>query len=130
MKQRRVGFGGFGSRGLAGLLARGLAGLLATGLAGCIDEGGPTLASLSVSVGQPGSTIDFFGTRLCGALDDCSAATGSATFMDVTAHAAPILSVTPTTLRVVVPPMSLGIKRVVAIVDGESSNTLDFEVVP
>jgi hypothetical protein len=99
-------------------------------LGGCIDEGGPTLDSLSASVGQAGSTIELSGTRLCGALDDCSAATGSVTFDDATAHAAPILGVTPTTLRVVVPPMSPGIKRVVAIVDGESSNALDFEVVP
>ncbi len=109
----------------AGLVTVGLA-----GMTGCIDEGGPSLDSLSASVGQVGSTIELNGTRLCGALDDCSAATGSVTFDDATAHGAPIVGVTPTTLRVVVPPMSPGVKRVVAIVDGESSNALEFEVVP
>lgn len=117
MKLRRLAYAGLVTVGLAGMT-------------GCIDEGGPTLLSLSASAGQVGSTIELNGTRLCGALDDCSAATGSVTFDDATAHAAPIVGVTPTLLRVVVPPMSPGVKRVVAIVDGESSNALDFEVVP
>lgn len=118
MKLRRVGLPGFLSFGLA------------VGLVGCIDDGGPTLLSLSASAGQAGLTIELNGIWLCGALDDCSAATGSVTFDDVTAHAAPIVGVTPTTLRVVVPPMSPGNKRVVAIVDGVASNALIFEVVP
>ena len=117
MKLRRVGYAGLMTFGLAAITA-------------CIDEGGPTLDSLSASAGQTGATIELNGTRLCGALDDCSAATGSVTFDDVTAHNAPIVGATATTLRVVVPPMSPGVKRVVAIVDGESSNALDFEVVP
>ncbi len=97
---------------------------------GCIDEGGPYLSSAAPSRGRAGDTVELSGSRLCGALDDCNAATGSVTFDDSTAHLAPILSVNPGALRVVVPPMSPGMVRIIAVVDGESSNALDFEVVP
>ena len=97
---------------------------------GCIDEGGPYLSSAAPSRGRVGETVELSGSRLCGALDDCNAATGSVTFDDSTAHLAPILSVNPGALRVVVPPMSPGMVRIIAVVDGESSNAVDFEVVP
>jgi hypothetical protein len=98
-------------------------------LTGCLD-GGPSLDSVSPRIARSGDTVELRGSGLCGAVDDCNAATGSVTFDDSTAHLATISGVSATGLRVTVPFLTSGKKRIVAEVDGLSSNALDFEVLP
>jgi hypothetical protein len=106
--------------------------LLAVTATSACDDNGPRLSSVMPTAGRAGDIVAINGTLLCGANDSCDAAAGGVTFgLDLPARTGAVVSASPTQLSVAVPPgLRVGKTELFAVINGESSNTLSFEVLP
>jgi hypothetical protein len=105
--------------------------MLMSTIAACSNDG-PRLLSANPGAARVGNTIDIAGERLCGAANDCARTSGTMTFgLEFPAKVAPVRQLAPTEMMVEVPlGMTPGKTEIVALINGESSNALLFEVLP
>ena len=106
--------------------------VLALLLCACADDGGPRLDSVSPVAASHGTTVALMGERLCLAHDTCSGLGGEVQLgLDVPSYQATIVSATDERWEFQVPAIiPTGDTQVIVIVNGRSSSSLPFEVLP
>ncbi|MGE0867755.1 MAG: IPT/TIG domain-containing protein [Kofleriaceae bacterium] len=101
-------------------------------LAGCTDDGGPRLRSVTPVAAARGTSVTIEGDRLCGSAGDCGSAGGEVQIgLELPYAKATVTSYTDTRAEIVIPSVApTGPTELVITVDGRSSNSLGFEVLP
>jgi hypothetical protein len=109
-----------------------VAGALAVAGTGCADDGGPRLAGVTPAAAGRNATVTLTGQRLCGASGDCAHAAGEIQLGLVPPVVlAGVTSYDDTRATIVIPlDTPVGPSALVVTVNEQSSNALDFEVLP
>lgn len=100
-------------------------------VAACGGSGGPTIDAVMPAAAQPTALIELMGSDFCGGLS-CDAAGGEVLFgLGSTPLRAQTASYDDGTIVLSVPTFAdVGKTQIVLDVNGESSNAIDFEVLP
>lgn len=117
--------------GRAPAIAAGAA-LWSAAAGGCADGGGPRLTGVTPAAAQRGAAVTITGARLCGAQGDCATAGGEIDLgRNLPMVRAVVVDYTDTAAQIVIPDAApIGKTVVIATVGEQSSNALDFEVLP
>ena len=101
-------------------------------LAGCADDGGPRLDGVAPAMAAANAMVTVTGRRLCGSSGDCATAGGEVLIgLSPPQVRAVVTSYSDTTAVIVIPPEAPpGSSALIVTVDDQSSNALDFEVLP
>jgi hypothetical protein len=99
---------------------------------GCASDVGPHLEAATPTAAGRGSMVELTGERLCGASADCSTAGGEIDLgRELPMVRATVVAYADTSMRVVVPASApIGATAWILTVNDQSSNALDFEVLP
>jgi hypothetical protein len=104
--------------------------LLAVG-ACSVDDGGPRLAQVTPDAAAANAVVAITGTRLCGGGDCTQIGAVIALGVNPPMVDAEIVSYTDTSASFIVPPIvAAGDTSIIVTVGDQSSNALDFEVLP
>ncbi|CAN5804009.1 hypothetical protein BH11MYX3_BH11MYX3_03920 [soil metagenome] len=108
--------------------------LLVIVLAGsaCTDDDGPLLETVTPVAAARNTMVTLTGQRLCGPHDDCARAAGAVQVgLSLPQVQANVITYDVTQAVVVIPPLAAtGATQLLVTVDGQTSNAVDFEVLP
>ena len=102
----------------------------AVALAACADDGGPRLDMAAPSAARANERVTLTGRRLCDG--DCATAAGEIQLgLSVEPVRVAIAAYDDTSATIAIPPAApVGATSIIVVVNGRSSNALDFEVLP
>ncbi len=108
--------------------------VLALGLAlgACADDGGPRLDQVTPSTARPGASVELTGRRFCGETLSCLGIAAKVELgLDPPMIEAMVFAYSDNVATIQIPSFAPpGKTALVLTVDGRSSNSLDFEVLP
>ncbi|NVB79302.1 MAG: hypothetical protein HOV81_12975 [Kofleriaceae bacterium] len=105
---------------------------LGLALGACADDGGPRLDEVTPSSARVGTSVQIVGRRLCGAQASCLGVAAKVEIgLEPPIAEAMVFAYSDTVATIQIPATAMpGKTALVLTVDGRSSNSLDFEVLP
>jgi hypothetical protein len=105
---------------------------LGLALGACADDGGPRLDEVMPASAPPGSSVEIVGRRFCGETTSCLGVAAKVELgLEPPIVQAMVFAYSDSVATIQIPAVATpGKTAIVLTVDGRSSNTLDFEVLP